>query len=104
MDLSVDLSRRGDRATALYRALLDSLRGGRLRPGDRLPASRALAQDLKVSRSTVSTVYERLVAEGHLEARVGAGTFVATVAASPPDGPVARRCVRADRGTCSRAG
>ena len=83
MDLSVDLSHRGDRATVLYRALLDSLRGGRLRPGDRLPASRTLATDLGVSRATVSTVYERLVAEGHLETRVGAGTFVAAVGASP---------------------
>jgi GntR family transcriptional regulator / MocR family aminotransferase len=82
VDLSLDLSRRGDRATVLYRALLEALRGGRLRPGDRLPPSRALAADLGVSRATVSTVYERLAAEGHLEARVGAGTFVSDVA--PP--------------------
>ena len=81
MDLSVDLSHRGDRATALYRALLDALRAGRLRPGDRLPPSRTLAADLGIARATVATVYERLVAEGHLEARVGAGTFVSKAAA-----------------------
>jgi GntR family transcriptional regulator/MocR family aminotransferase len=84
VDLALDLSDRGDRAGALYRALRDAVRDGRLVPGDRLPASRALAGDLGISRTTVSTVYERLVAEGFLEARVGAGTFVSAVAATPP--------------------
>ena len=84
VDLALDLSDRGDRAGAVYRALRDAVRDGRLVPGDRLPASRALAGDLGISRTTVSTVYERLVAEGFLEARVGAGTFVSDVAAAPP--------------------
>ncbi|GAA1977918.1 PLP-dependent aminotransferase family protein [Nocardioides panacihumi] len=84
MDLSLDLSERGDRAGALYRALRDALREARLVPGDRLPSSRTLAGDLGISRTTVATVYERLVAEGFLEARVGAGTFVSEVAATPP--------------------
>ncbi|HEX5089051.1 MAG TPA: PLP-dependent aminotransferase family protein [Nocardioides sp.] len=79
-DLVVDLSTRGDRATAVYRALLDAVRGGRLEPGERLPPTRALAVDLGVSRTTVATAYERLVAEGFLTARVGAGTFVADAA------------------------
>ena len=76
MDLAVDLSARGDRSTAIYRALLDAIRSGRLGSGDRLPPTRELAADLGVSRNTVATAYERLVAEGYLEARVGAGTFV----------------------------
>jgi GntR family transcriptional regulator/MocR family aminotransferase len=84
VDLVLDLSDRGDRAGAVYRALRDAIRQGRLVPGDRLPASRALASDLGISRTTVATVYERLVAEGFLDARVGAGTFVSTVAAAPP--------------------
>ena len=79
-DLVVDLSTRGDRATAVYRALLDAVRGGRLEPGERLPPTRALATDLGVSRTTVATAYDRLVAEGFLTARVGAGTFVADAA------------------------
>ena len=79
-DLVVDLSTRGDRATAVYRALLDAVRGGRLEPGERLPPTRALAADLGVSRTTVATAYDRLVAEGFLTARVGAGTFVADAA------------------------
>jgi GntR family transcriptional regulator/MocR family aminotransferase len=63
-DLVVDLSARGDRATAVYRALLDAVRSGRLEPGERLPPTRALAIDLGVSRTTVATAYDRLVAEG----------------------------------------
>jgi GntR family transcriptional regulator/MocR family aminotransferase len=84
VDLALDLTDRGDRAGALYRALRDAVGHGRLAPGDRLPASRVLAGDLGISRTTVATVYERLVAEGFLEARVGAGTFVSAVAATPP--------------------
>ena len=79
-DLVVDLGARGDRATAVYRALLDAVRSGRLEPGERLPPTRALATDLGVSRTTVATAYDRLVAEGFLTARVGAGTFVADAA------------------------
>ena len=63
---------------------------GRLRRGERLPATRELAERLQVSRSTVSTAYERLTAEGYLAARVGAGTFVAYTAA-----PTGRRPARA---------
>jgi GntR family transcriptional regulator/MocR family aminotransferase len=76
VDLAVDLSERGDRASAIYRALLEAVRAGRLTTGDRLPPTRALAQDLGVSRNTVALAYERLVAEGFLESRVGSGTFV----------------------------
>jgi GntR family transcriptional regulator/MocR family aminotransferase len=85
-DLVVDLSTRGDRTTAVYRALLDAVRSGRLRVGERLPPTRSLAADLGVSRTTVATAYDRLVAEGFLTARVGAGTFVADAArpARPP--------------------
>lgn len=77
----MDLDARGDRTTAIYRALLDAIRSGRLGVGDRLPPTRSLAQDLGVARNTVATAYERLVAEGFLEARVGDGTYVAGLAA-----------------------
>jgi len=48
----------------------------RLRAGEALPPSRQMAASLKVSRSTVTSAYERLAGEGFVEARVGAGTFV----------------------------
>ncbi|GIE84952.1 MocR-like pyridoxine biosynthesis transcription factor PdxR [Actinoplanes regularis] len=67
----------GGTTAAVYRALRVAIADGRLPAGHRLPASRALAADLGVSRGSVAGAYERLVAEGHLTARVGAGTFVA---------------------------
>ncbi|MGW7535112.1 MocR-like pyridoxine biosynthesis transcription factor PdxR [Amycolatopsis sp. NPDC054798] len=63
-------------AHALETALRAAVVDGRLPVGTRLPASRALATDLGIARSTVSEVYSRLAAEGWLESRVGAGTWV----------------------------
>nr|WP_284289440.1 GntR family transcriptional regulator [Angustibacter aerolatus] len=77
VDVAVDLSARGERVTRVYRALRDAVHDGRLRPGDRLPATRALAADLGVSRTSVTIAYERLAAEGYVEGRRGSGTFVA---------------------------
>ncbi len=61
----------------LYSNLRDSILGGRLPPGSRLPSSRTLAADLAISRTTVLTAFDQLTAEGYLEGRVGAGTQVA---------------------------
>ena len=58
---------------AVRRAILD----GVLEPGTRLPSSRGLADDLRVSRTTTLLAYEQLLAEGYLEPRRGSGTFVA---------------------------
>jgi GntR family transcriptional regulator/MocR family aminotransferase len=69
-----------DAVTPLYRQLYESLRTaileGRLAPGTRLPATRELAAELSVSRNTVMSAFEQLLAEGYVEGRVGAGTFV----------------------------
>ncbi len=81
MDLLVPLDGRGDRTTRIYQHLLDAIMDGRLVPGQRVPPTRRLAAELDVSRGTVATAYERLTAEGFLEARVGSGTFVSTDAA-----------------------
>ncbi len=63
--------------TQLCVALRDQILGGGLRAGDRLPASRTMARDLGVSRTTVIEAFARLLAEGLLESRTGAGTYVA---------------------------
>ncbi len=73
-------------ARALERALRDAIAAGRVSPGGRLPASRGLAADLGIARSTVAEVYGQLAAEGWLESRVGAGTWVAEMAAPGPAG------------------
>jgi GntR family transcriptional regulator/MocR family aminotransferase len=64
-------------ARALESALRDAIVAGRLAVGHRLPPTRSLAADLGIARATVSDVYAQLTAEGWLEARVGAGTWVA---------------------------
>ncbi|MBA3910792.1 MAG: hypothetical protein C0524_13185 [Rhodobacter sp.] len=67
----------------LFRQLEGQLRNailaGSLPGGTRLPSSRMLAAELEISRPTVVLVLERLAGEGFLEARHGAGTFVARV-------------------------
>ncbi len=68
----------------LYRQIYSRVRGailsGQLESGERLPSTRALAQQLGVSRTTVLTAYEQLLAEGYVTGRVGAGTSVADIA------------------------
>jgi GntR family transcriptional regulator/MocR family aminotransferase len=64
------------RSAALFDQLRAAIVEGRLRPGDQLPPSRDLATQLGVARSTIATVYARLVGEGYAEGRVGDVTFV----------------------------
>src|SRR3954465_14969167 len=54
-------------------ALRNAIRQGRLRPGDRLPATRTLASELGCSRWVVVEAYDQLAAEGWLEGRPGSG-------------------------------
>ena len=64
----------------LYRQLYDWFRGailnGQLRPGQRLPSTRGLAAELKVSRIPVLGAFEQLHAEGYLQTVLGSGTVV----------------------------
>ncbi|MFC5830430.1 PLP-dependent aminotransferase family protein [Nonomuraea insulae] len=76
-DLHIQISRgKGAIAGQIASELRDSIRGGRLTPGTRLPATRDLATDLQVSRGVVVEAYEQLVAEGFLVSKVGVGTQV----------------------------
>ncbi|WP_417903504.1 PLP-dependent aminotransferase family protein [Chania multitudinisentens] len=54
-----------------------AIHSGALSAGQRLPSSRILATDLKISRVTAEAAYAQLEAEGYLQRRVGQGTFVA---------------------------
>ena len=70
MDVQITLSGSTDLGSQIYRQLRDAVLDGRLRDGERLPATRELARDLAVSRNTVAGAYDRLTAEGFLAARV----------------------------------
>lgn len=60
----------------LRQKIVEAIYAGTLRPGRKMPSSRALAMDLGVSRNTVVLAYSDLVAEGHLDARDRSGIFV----------------------------
>ncbi|MCB0256760.1 MAG: PLP-dependent aminotransferase family protein [Hahellaceae bacterium] len=60
----------------LYQQLADYICSGRLLPGTRLPASRALATELGISRNTVNLALAQLKAEGFLQSRPGSGVYV----------------------------
>jgi len=61
----------------LHARLRSAILEGTLEAGTKLPASRAFAVQQAVSRNTVLAAYDQLVAEGYLETRRGAGTYVA---------------------------
>jgi GntR family transcriptional regulator/MocR family aminotransferase len=67
--------------TPMYQQLSDWFRraisSGQLRPGQRVPSTRSLANELGISRIPVLGAYEQLQSEGFLETFTGAGTCVA---------------------------
>lgn len=60
----------------LYRSIRDAILSGELRPGSRLESTRALSREAGVSRNVAIAAYDQLMAEGYIESRRGAGTFV----------------------------
>lgn len=77
VDIPLDVDAPEPLFRQLYSELRQAILGGRLRPGDRLPASRALAAELGISRNTVLGAFEQLLSEGYLVMRGGSGTYVA---------------------------
>lgn len=60
----------------LYEAMRRAMLDGKLTAGERLPSSRDLAQDLRLSRNTVMAAIGQLTVEGYLSSHVGSGTYV----------------------------
>jgi GntR family transcriptional regulator / MocR family aminotransferase len=77
----LNLTRNG--RAPITRELFQELRAvvisGRLQPGTRMPATRNLAAELGVSRTTVAQAYEQLKSEGYLVGREKSGTFIPEV-------------------------
>ncbi|MEK8213581.1 MocR-like pyridoxine biosynthesis transcription factor PdxR [Paenibacillus sp. FSL L8-0463] len=100
-ELLITLDR--DRAVPLNRQIYEQIRtaihSGALSGGDPLPPTRMLAKQLSLSRSVVLQAYELLQAEGYLEMRKGAGTFVTGLQSehgSSGDDPVMEMTVQED--------
>lgn len=66
----------------LFEHLRQLIISGKLKPNSRVIATRFLAEQTGVSRTTVLLAYEKLISEGYLETRPAIGTFVSS---SPPD-------------------
>lgn len=64
---------------ALYRCIRGDILSGALRPGEKLPSKRALAENLEVSKITVEAAYSQLLSEGYICSREKVGYFVETV-------------------------
>ncbi len=78
MQLAIPLSKgKGPLFRQVYTGLRESILVGTLTAGSRLPSTRDLADQLKLSRTVVLLAYEQLLAEGFVRGRHGSGTFVA---------------------------
>ena len=77
--LPITLPPRGSRSvlSSLHHQLRSAILDGRLKPGMRLPSTRALAAGLGVSRNTAVATYDLLLSEGYVSAHRGSGTTVA---------------------------
>lgn len=91
LDLALDRQAGEPLHAQLAEALRRMILALRIGAGARLPSSRGLAEELGVSRVTVVTAFDQLVAEGYAEARRGSGLYVA---ADLPDATIERPAPR----------
>lgn len=106
--LDLEIDPRSDRPLfqQIYLMLRAAIVSNALSPGSRLPSTRQLADRLDVSRTSVLTAYEQLIAEGYVAGQAGSGTYVshdvpqAIVASQPP----ATTLRKSDRRKLSQAG
>src|SRR5690606_23044875 len=76
MELHIVIDGDKDLAGQVYRQIRNAIHAGRLTDGEQVPPSRLLAQQLGISRKTVSEAYARLTLDKLLRGQIGAGTFV----------------------------
>ncbi|KWT72967.1 Transcriptional regulator, GntR family domain [Hyphomicrobium sulfonivorans] len=76
LDLRFDKDAGQTLQTQAFEQIRNLILKGFLRPGMILPPTRLLAQQLSISRNTIALAYDRLSAEGYIESRGRAGTFV----------------------------
>lgn len=88
---SIVLDREGEHGLSVQicAGLRELILGGTLKFGERLPATRTLAQEFRVARTTIVESFERLAAEGLIETRVGSGTYVSQALANERPAPAA---------------
>lgn len=78
MELMIPLESRGSKSMyeQIYEYIKGEIRKGSLKEKERLPSTRVLAENLKVSRSTTQMAYDQLIAEGYIKAVPHKGYYV----------------------------
>ena len=92
----------GPLSERLYHAVRAAISRGALSPGQRLPSTRALGRELRLSRNTVAEAFRRLAAEGYIGSRHGSGTFVAGRSPEPAPLPFTSSTASPSRGQVVR--
>ncbi len=59
--------------------LMELIKNGSLKPGDRLPSERQLAEELHVSRTAIREALRSMESLGYLDSKVGGGTYIRSV-------------------------
>jgi GntR family transcriptional regulator len=60
----------------MMRQIIETIAGGRLKSGDKLPSHRELSEQLVVAPLTVKKAYDELESLGYIETQRGRGTYV----------------------------
>jgi GntR family transcriptional regulator / MocR family aminotransferase len=88
LDLPIRLDRSlRNHEQQVYAALRSAIIDGLVKPEMKLPSSRHLAEQLGVRRNAIVAAYEHLLSDGLIEARHGAGTYVAAQLPAPQSRP-----------------
>ena len=85
-EIEIELPAKGSRdaARSLFEQLKSAIVDGRLVADAKLPPTRRSAEFLGVSRNTASEIYDRLLHDGYVVTRHGAGTYVASTLPTQP--------------------
>jgi GntR family transcriptional regulator/MocR family aminotransferase len=75
--LKIDSRSKVSLSVQVYNLFRDLILSQRLRPGNRLPATRNLAIELGISRTIITQGFEQLIMEGYVVGKPGSGTYVA---------------------------
>jgi GntR family transcriptional regulator / MocR family aminotransferase len=85
--ISLDRSKPVPLIPQIYTDIRAKILRGELSAGDKLPSTRKLSEELRISRNVVLEAYDLLLAEGYLESRRGSGHFVGPLASASKHPP-----------------
>lgn len=76
--ITIDRQQKTTVARQIFEQIRTKIFSGELKAFEKLPSTRKFARELHVSRNTIIEVYDQLFAEGYIDRKQGAGTYVAT--------------------------